>query len=108
MDYTAAIMFLLPQAKWRFTGNVTPEGGWTYNDIVWEDLFHPKPTEAELSIAWKYCQKAYETGEDYRIMRTEHYPSAEQQLAIIFDKGIDGWREYIQNVKNNIPKPTVE
>jgi hypothetical protein len=106
MNYTAALMFILPQAKWRFSGDVIPEGGWTYNDIIWEDLFHPKPTEAELETAWKYSQASMEN--DYRLQRLEHYPSADQQLAIIFDRGIDGWKEYIQNVKNNIPKPTVD
>ena len=108
MDYTAAIMFLLPQAKWTFTGDTVPEGGWQYEDIVWNDLFYPKPTEAELAVAWKYCQAMYATGEDYRLARLEHYPTAEQQLAIIYDRGLDGWREYIQNVKANIPKPNVD
>jgi hypothetical protein len=106
MDYTAAIMFILPQAKWHFSGNTVPEGGWTYNDIVWDDLFYPKPTEQELQSAWNYSQATIRLGVDYRFKRLEHYPTAEQQLAIIFDQGIDGWKSYIQNVKNNIPKPT--
>jgi hypothetical protein len=104
MDYSIAIMFILPQAKWKLSGNTVPEGGWKYEDIVWEDLFYTKPTEEELQAAWKYAQLS----DDYRLERAKHYPTADQQLAIIFDKGIEGWREYIQNVKDNIPKPDVQ
>jgi hypothetical protein len=105
MDYSTAIMFILPQAKWKFSGDVIPEQGWTYNDIIWEDLFFPKPTEEELATAYKYAMIS--ANSDYRIERSKHYPTAEQQLQMIFDLGIDGWKQRIQNVKNNIPKPTI-
>lgn len=95
-------MFLCPQAKFHFEGEPA-ETGWTYDNLVWDDLFFPKPTLEELQIAHKYSM----ISNDYRLERLKHYPTADQQLAIIFDKGIEGWKECIQNVKNAIPKPTL-
>ena len=105
MDYRTALMFILPQAKWHLSGDQMPEGGWAYNDIIWDDLFFPKPTEEELIMAYKYAMASI--GNDYRIQRREHYPTADQQLQMIYDLGIDGWKACIQNIKNNIPKPTL-
>jgi hypothetical protein len=105
MDYALAIMFILPQAKWRYSSDTIPEQGWTYNDIVWEDLFFPKPTEQELATAYKYATLSANT--DYRLERQKHYPTPDQQLQMIFDLGIDGWKAKIQNVKDNIPKPAI-
>ena len=105
MDYIAAIMFILPQAKWKLSQETMPEGGWKYEHIIWEDLFYPKPTEEELIMADKYASLS--PFYDYRIERLKHYPTAEQQLQMIFDYGVEGWKERIQNVKNNIPKPSL-
>ena len=93
-------MFILPQAKYHFDGEKT------YENLIWDDLFFTKPTLEELQTAEKYAllSQLSETN-DYRIERSKHYPTAEQQLQMIFDLGVDGWRERIQNVKNNIPKP---
>jgi hypothetical protein len=108
MDYITAIMFILPQAKWKFSQETIPEGGWKYEHIIWEDLFYPKPTELMLQEAYYNSVRASEIGYDYRLQRAEHYPTAEQQLAIIFDVGIDGWCKYIQGVKDKFPKPQRE
>ena len=104
MDYLQAIMFILPTAKWHWKDS-NAGGNRTYEDIVWDDLFYPKPTQEELETDYKYSQLCLQNGIDYRIERRKYYPSPEEQLQIIFDKGLDGWREYIQNVKNNVPKP---
>lgn len=101
MDIVQALMFILPQAKWHFEGD-----GTDYENIVWDDLFYPKPSKEELQTAYKYA--ILSNASDYRLNRLKHYPTAEQQLAIIFDLGIDGWKSYIQNVKNNIPKPDIK
>jgi hypothetical protein len=98
MDITQSIMFIMPLAKWHL------EGGNGYENLVWDDLFYPKPSEEQLEEAYDLSQKAIEAQSDYRLLRREHYPTAEAQLAMIFDVGIDGWKSYIQNVKNNIPK----
>jgi hypothetical protein len=90
-------MFILPQAKYHFDGEQT------YENLIWDDLFFSKPTLEELQTAEKYALLSGIS--DYRIERSKHYPTAEQQLQIIYDLGIDGWRNCITNVKNNIPKP---
>jgi hypothetical protein len=96
-----AIMFIMPQAKWRF--DAKDFENITYENLVWEDLFYPKPSKSMLKEAYENSTKTRDY--DYRIKRSSHYPTPEAQLEIIFDIGIDGWREYIQNVKRNIPKP---
>lgn len=108
MDITQALMFIMPMAKYRFNGDSIPEGGWKYEDIIWEDLFYPKPSEQQLIDAYELSKVTYASGSDYRTLRRDHYPTAEQQLALIYDIGIEGWKEYIKNVKQNIPKPEVK
>lgn len=95
-----AIMFILPQAKYRFDGDQT------YENLVWEDLFYPKPSLEELKLASKYA--ALSNNNDYREKRRSYYPTADEQLAMIYDYGIEGWKERIKNVKDNIPKPNIE
>lgn len=95
MDIQTAIMFICPTAKWHL------EGGTDYEHLVWDDLFYPKPTKADLETALKYAQAG---DSSYKYERRKHYPSAEEQLAMIFDKGIDFWRERIKAVKDAIPK----
>lgn len=107
MNITQAIMFMMPMAKYHFDQETPPEGGWTYDNLVWDDLFYPKPSLEQLQNAYELSQATYSAETDYRKDRELHYPTAEQQLAIIYDIGIDGWKEYIKNVKKNIPKPEV-
>ena len=97
MNIINALMFILPQAKYHFDGEQT------YENLIWDDLFFPKPTLEELQTAEKYALLSVTN--DYRIERSKHYPTADQQLQMIFDLGVEGWKERIQNVKNNIPKP---
>jgi hypothetical protein len=108
MDIVQAIMFMMPMAKYRFTADTIPEGGWKYEDLIWEDLFFPKPTKEQLEQAYTLSVATYSSGRDYRTERREHFPTAEEQLAMIYDVGIEGWKEYIKNVKLNIPKPEVK
>jgi hypothetical protein len=98
MDIITAIMWMCPQAKWHF------EGGTNYEHLVWDDVFFPKPTESELESAHRYAVLSQESGRDYRILRKTHYPTAEEQLAMIYDLGIDGWKARIDSVKSQIPK----
>jgi hypothetical protein len=108
MDIVQAIMFMMPMAKYHFDGDTIPADGWTYEDLVWDDLFFPKPSKEQLQEAYNLSVATYSNPEgDYRNLRKEHYPTAEQQLAIIYDIGIEGWKEYIKNVKQTIKKPEV-
>jgi hypothetical protein len=107
MDIVQALMFIMPTAKYHFVSDTIPEGGWKYDDLIWDDLFFPKPSEAQLEEAYNLSVATFSSGKDYRVERREHYPSAEEQLALIYDLGIDGWKEYIKNVKKQIKKPEV-
>lgn len=109
MDIVQALMFIMPMAKYHFTGDVMPVEGWKYEDLIWDDLFYPKPTEQQLQDAYDLSVATFKNPDgDYRTKRVEHYPTAEAQLAMIYDLGIEGWKEYIKNVKLNIPKPEVK
>lgn len=97
-------MFFAPQAKWSFTPGVGLEYV-TYANIVWEDFFYIKPTEAELQQYYNDSQVAYQAEELYKTQRQQAYPNVEEQLDMIFHHGVDVWKDRIQNIKNNIPKP---
>jgi hypothetical protein len=102
MDILTAIMWMCPQAKWHF------KGGNNYEHLVWDDEFFPKPTEVELETAHKYAVLSRASGYDYRIERKKHYPTAEEQLAMIYDLGLDGWKAKIDAVKLKYPKIKLE
>jgi hypothetical protein len=44
---------------------------------------------------------------EYQRMRKNAYPSMEDQLDVLYHQGYEGWRQVINNVKNEFPKPTV-
>ena len=104
MNILGAIMWICPQAKWHFEGEQT-DGSWTYDNLVWDDAFFPKPTLETLQAADNYSRLSIEIGTDYRLQRKQHYPTADQQLAMIYDIGIDGWKARIDEVKAKYPKP---
>lgn len=97
MDILAALMFLCPTARFRFEG-----GEQSYDALIWEDLYYPKPTIEELETAWKFAQAG---DGSYKAKRRAAYPSVEEQLATIFDIGVEGWLARIQTIKEAIPKP---
>ena len=45
---------------------------------------------------------------EYQRLRKLEYPKIEDQLDLLYHKGIDGWKEEIQKVKDKYPKPVVE
>ena len=45
---------------------------------------------------------------EYQRLRKVEYPKIEDQLDLLYHKGIDGWKEEIQKVKDKYPKPVVE
>ena len=42
--------------------------------------------------------------QDYKEERRKEYPSIEEQLDMIYHKGIDYWKQHISRVKNKYPK----
>ena len=98
MNIVAALMFLCPTAKFHFDG----EPG--YATLVWDDLYHDKPTMEDLVEAWEAMKAA---SADYLLKRRAAYPTVEEQLDTIFHYGIDEWRARIQKIKDAIPKTVV-
>jgi len=45
---------------------------------------------------------------EYKELRKLEYPSIQDQLDLLYHKGIDGWKEEIKKVKDKYPKPVVE
>ena len=62
--------------------------------------------------AWDDDGKEVELNEELILQEIkkikEEYPKIEDQLDLLYHKGIDGWKEEIQKVKDKYPKPVVE
>ena len=65
------------------------------------------PTDEEIDAKHEEMVKEWESLEYQRLRKLE-YPKIEEQLDLLFHKGIDGWKEEIQKVKDKHPKPVVE
>ena len=100
-----ALMFYSPQAKWEIKTE-TDSSNVSYNDIVWNDTFYAIPTEEQLRDLIEQAKRADQADVNYQIERREAYPSVEEQLDYIFHNGVDKWKERIQSIKDNYPKPT--
>ena len=53
---------------------------------------------------YKKLQIGFE-GLKYQRERKSEYPKIEDQLDLLYHKGVDGWKEEIQKVKDRYPKP---
>lgn len=49
-------------------------------------------------------KQEYENNQ-YQRDRAKEYPSIQDQLDLLYHRGYDGWREEINKVKENYPKP---
>ena len=65
------------------------------------------PTDEEIDAKHDEMVKEWESLEYQRLRKLE-YPKIEDQLDLLYHKGIDGWKEEIQKVKDKYPKPVVE
>ena len=65
------------------------------------------PTDEEIDAKHEEMVKEWESLEYQRLRKLE-YPKIEDQLDLLFHKGIDGWKEEIQKVKDKYPKPVVD
>ena len=65
------------------------------------------PTDEEIDAKHEEMVKEWESLEFQRKRKLE-YPKIEDQLDLLFHKGVDGWKEEIQKVKDKYPKPVVE
>ena len=91
---------------------VYPEVVDIFNDgLVWKAWDeHKKEIELDeelIEVELEKLQAAYDLLEFQRLRKLE-YPKIEDQLDLLYHKGIDGWKEEIQKVKDKYPKPVVE
>jgi hypothetical protein len=100
---TQALMFYAPRAKWMFDSD---DLNVTYDNIVWNDMYFVKPSEKQLKEIYNLSTKTYSANSDFRLERSEEYPSLEDQLDTIYHEGVDVWKERITAVKNKYPKPS--
>ena len=98
MDIFKAVLSLQPDAKFSLTGN-------EYENLIWfaENEFHPPSKEEVLEEAQK-LQQEYENNQ-YQRNRAKEYPSIQEQLDVLYHQGYDGWKESINKVKEEYPKP---
>ena len=78
-----------------------------YEDIIWQDEKTTIPTKEECEEELKRLEEE-DKKTQYQRDRRVQYPAIEDQLDLLFHKGIDGWKEEIQKVKDKYPKPVVE
>ena len=65
----------------------------------------PQPSEDEIEKVKKaFLAKLKRDANDYKVKRAEVYPSVEEQLDILYHKGIAGWHDVIQEIKEKYPK----
>jgi len=115
-DLSKAIQKLLPDAYFVLTG---PQGKESYEKIQWivgqdhtkQNVFGEPdfeiPSWEEVEKVWDELKAEYATFE-YQRKRQPEYPAIKDQLDLLYHKGIDGWKEEIQKVKDKYPKPVVE
>jgi hypothetical protein len=97
-----ALVSLRPGAIWSLDGD-------TYDGLKW--LEKPvskggkrKPTEEEVQAEVERLQAEYEYNQ-YQRDRATAYPSIQNQLDTLYHQGYDGWKESINKVKEEYPKP---
>lgn len=71
-----------------------------------ETVILSQEEEEVLRVEWVMNEKVQKENE-YKVLRSDAYPSIPDQLDIIFHEGIDAWKTVIQEVKDRYPKPVV-
>jgi len=97
-DMVKALLSLRPGASFSLLGN-------EYGGLNWSDDNElPPPTEEEL---YNECVKLLQEYEDaqYQRDRAKAYPTIQDQLDLLYHGGLDAWREEINKIKEQYPKP---
>lgn len=71
-----------------------------YSLLTWESEDVAKPTEQEFAVAVAKAQAM-----TYKTDRRTAYPPIAEQLDLLFHGGLEAWREQIQAIKDEYPKP---
>jgi hypothetical protein len=92
-----AILALAPEAQ-------VSVGEESYDKIKWHDGNPKEITIEQIKEKRAELQAAYDLL-DYQRKRKPEYPKIEDQLDLLYHKGVEGWKEEIQKVKDKYPKP---
>jgi hypothetical protein len=97
IEISDALHTLCPGSTW--------EVGETYDSIknYYSDEFK-LPTEDEINAEIERLQKIADSYQ-YQRDRASAYPSIKEQLDILYHQGYEGWKEEINKVKEEYPKP---
>jgi hypothetical protein len=72
-------------------------------EVIWHDGIE-KLTNAQINAEVIRLQAEYDL-KQYQRNRAKTYPSIVDQLDILYHGGLDAWKETIDAVKNQYPKP---
>ena len=98
MNILQAILNIRPGSFFEVNGD-------TYEGVVWHDENElPPPTEEEVQAEVERLQAKYEYNQ-YQRDRASAYPPIQEQLDVLYHQGYDGWKETINKVKAEYPKP---
>ena len=75
--------------------------------VQWDDEIQLQPTEEEIEEERKKLEAQWVADEYKRLTKLE-YPKIEDQLDLLYHKGVEGWKEEIQKVKDKYPKPELK
>ena len=114
-----AVEVVLKERRGLVWHDKDPETEEEYDKILWSVGFDKQSQSNILGIPkdrpkWEDVKKAMDELEaryasfEFQRKRKPEYPKIEDQLDLLYHKGIDGWKEEIQKVKDKYPKPVVE
>ena len=97
---STAVRSLAPDAQFM----VSEAGDENFEIIEWEGP-GTQPTKAAVKVELARLRQEWEDNQ-YARDRREHFPDWQEQLAKIYDDGIDKWKtEMVDPVKAKIAKP---
>lgn len=97
-DLVKVLMEKYPTCKWRLDGDY-------YEGLTWfDDNEIPQPSQEELFAYGEELKLNYKNNQ-YQRDRAVAYPSIQDQLDLLYHGGLDAWKEEINKVKEQYPKP---
>jgi len=96
--FTDAIQRLRPNSVWSVLDD-------DYEKLNWFDSNElPPPTQEEIEEEVEKLKIEFELNK-YKEKRFHAYPSLAEQLDMLYHLGYDGWKEEINKIKEQYPKP---
>ena len=94
-----AILSINPDAEFKISKS--------YTDVDAADILFLNGTStisnSDIKTKLTELQSTYDAL-DYQRKRETSYPTWQEQMDLIFHKGLDGWKEVIQETKDKYPK----